>query len=109
MKNIKLFLVIFSLVFVFALSASAQSVTFTSIDGESIDLEAQKGKVVVLAIGAHNGCRCQTSKPRISTNFPRNTPGEMCCFILSPPIPLRRNRKIMPAMKHFANLRRPTN
>jgi len=52
MKNIKLFLVIFSLVFVFALSASAQSVTFTSIDGESIDLEAQKGKVVVLAIGA---------------------------------------------------------
>lgn len=52
MKNIKLFLVIFSLVFVFGWSASAQSVTFTSIDGESIDLEAQKGKVIVLAIGA---------------------------------------------------------
>lgn len=52
MKNIKLFLVIFSLVFAVASVASAQSVTFTSIDGQSIDLEAQKGKVVVLAIGA---------------------------------------------------------
>lgn len=52
MKNIKSLLVVFGLVLAAALSASAQSVTFTSIDGESIDLEAQKGKVVVLAIGA---------------------------------------------------------
>ena len=52
MKNIKLFLAIFGLVFAFAFSVSAQNITFKSIDGESIDLEAQKGKVVVLAIGA---------------------------------------------------------
>lgn len=52
MKNIKLFLAILTFVFAFSLAASAQSVTFTSIDGQKIDLEAQKGKVVVLAIGA---------------------------------------------------------
>ena len=52
MKNIKLFLAIFGLVFAFAFSISAQNITFKSIDGESIDLEAQKGKVVVMAIGA---------------------------------------------------------
>ncbi|MGI8640850.1 MAG: peroxiredoxin family protein [Pyrinomonadaceae bacterium] len=52
MKNIKLFLAVFGLVFAFAFSASAQNITFTSIDGQKIDLEAQKGKVVVLAIGA---------------------------------------------------------
>ncbi|MBA3632395.1 MAG: TlpA family protein disulfide reductase [Acidobacteria bacterium] len=52
MKNIKLLLAIFGLIFAFTFSASAQSITFTSIEGEKIDLEAQKGKVVVLAIGA---------------------------------------------------------
>lgn len=36
----------------FVLSASAQNMTFTSLGGEKIDLAAQKGKVVVLAIGA---------------------------------------------------------
>ncbi len=52
MKNIKLFLTISIIVFAFAFSASAQNITFTSIDGQKIDLEAQKGKVIVLAIGA---------------------------------------------------------
>lgn len=52
MKNIKLLLAIFGLIFAFTFSASAQSIVFTSIEGERIDLEAQKGKVVVLAIGA---------------------------------------------------------
>ncbi len=52
MKNIKSILAVFSLVFAFALSASAQNVTFTSLGGEKIDLASQKGKVVVLAIGA---------------------------------------------------------
>jgi len=52
MKNIKSFLAILSFVFFFSLAASAQNITFTSIDGQKIDLEAQKGKVVVLAIGA---------------------------------------------------------
>ncbi len=52
MKNIKLFLAALTFVFAFSLMASAQSISFTSIDGQKIDLEAQKGKVVVLAIGA---------------------------------------------------------
>ncbi len=33
-------------------AASAQSVTLTSIDGQKIDVQGQKDKVVVLAIGA---------------------------------------------------------
>lgn len=52
MKNIKSMLAILSFVFVFSFAASAQNITFSSIDGQKIDLEAQKGKVVVLAIGA---------------------------------------------------------
>ncbi len=52
MKNIKLFLAIINFVFAFSLGASAQNISFTSIEGQKIDLEAQKGKVVVLAIGA---------------------------------------------------------
>lgn len=40
------------MVVAFAINASAQSIVFTSLEGEKIDLEAQKGKVVVLAIGA---------------------------------------------------------
>lgn len=52
MKNIKLLLAVFSLVFVFAFSAAAQDITFTSLGGEKINLASQKGKVVVLAIGA---------------------------------------------------------
>ena len=52
MKNIKLFLFSLLLAAAFAVGASAQSMTFTSIDGEKIDLASQKGKVVVLAIGA---------------------------------------------------------
>ena len=52
MKNIKSILAILSFVFVFSFAASAQNITFTSIEGQKIDLESQKGKVVVLAIGA---------------------------------------------------------
>lgn len=52
MKNIKSIIAVFSLVFVFALSASAQNVVFTSIEGEKIDIQSQKGNVVVMAIGA---------------------------------------------------------
>ena len=35
-----------------ALSASAQKIVFTSLDGDLIDVEAQADKVVVMAIGA---------------------------------------------------------
>ncbi|HEY0429138.1 MAG TPA: TlpA disulfide reductase family protein [Pyrinomonadaceae bacterium] len=52
MKNIKLLFLSLSLVFAFVFSASAQDVTFTSLGGEKIDLASEKGKVVVLAIGA---------------------------------------------------------
>ncbi len=52
MKNIKFLTVIFSLVFAMTLSVSAQKIVFTSLDGNQIDVEAQKDKVVVMAIGA---------------------------------------------------------
>lgn len=52
MKNIKLLFLTLSLVFAFVFSASAQDITFTSLGGEKIDLAQDKGKVVVLAIGA---------------------------------------------------------
>ena len=52
MKNIKSLLAILSFVFVFTFAAPAQEITFTSIDGQKIDLEAQRGKIVVMAIGA---------------------------------------------------------
>ena len=52
MKNIKTLLAIFSLVTFFALTASAQSKTLVSLDGEKINIEGQKNKVTVLAIGA---------------------------------------------------------
>ncbi len=52
MKNIKSLLAIFGLLIAFSFSASAQNITFTSLDGKKIDLQSQKGKVVVMAIGA---------------------------------------------------------
>ncbi|MGI9054415.1 MAG: peroxiredoxin family protein [Pyrinomonadaceae bacterium] len=52
MKNIKILTAVFSLVFAFALTASAQSKTLISLDGENINIEGQKGKITVLAIGA---------------------------------------------------------
>jgi peroxiredoxin len=52
MKNIKLLLAIFGLLTAFSFTASAQDITFTSLEGEKIDLQSQKGKVVVMAIGA---------------------------------------------------------
>lgn len=52
MKKIKLLSAIFGLVLAFSIAASAQNISFTSLEGDKIDLEAQKGKVVVLAIGA---------------------------------------------------------
>ncbi len=43
---------VFGLTVGFALAASAQSVNFTSLNGEKIELESQRGKIVVMAIGA---------------------------------------------------------
>ncbi len=50
MKNIKSLLLIFSFVFALSLAISAQ--TLTALDGARVDVENQKDKVVVLAIGA---------------------------------------------------------
>jgi thiol-disulfide isomerase/thioredoxin len=52
MRNIKSILTILSFVFAFSIAASAQAVTLTSLDGEKVNVQGQKGKVVVLAIGA---------------------------------------------------------
>lgn len=52
MKNIKIFLVVFSFMMAFSSIGFAQSVSLTALNGDSVSLNSQKGKVVVLAIGA---------------------------------------------------------
>jgi thiol-disulfide isomerase/thioredoxin len=52
MKHIKSIFAGLALVFAFSFAVSAQQITFTSLDGAKVDLASQKGKVVVLAIGA---------------------------------------------------------
>lgn len=52
MKNIKILTVVLSIVFAMTLSASAQKIVFTSLEGNQIDVEAQKDKVVIMAVGA---------------------------------------------------------
>lgn len=51
MKTIKGFIAILSITLAAAFAASAQ-VNLTSLDGKSVNVEGQSGKVVVLAIGA---------------------------------------------------------
>lgn len=51
MKTIKGFIAIISLTVVFAAAAASQTV-LTTLDGGRVDLDNQKGKVVVLAVGA---------------------------------------------------------
>ncbi len=52
MKNIKTLLAVFGLVFAFSFAARAQGVSLNSIDGQRVDVQARKDKIVVLAIGA---------------------------------------------------------
>jgi len=52
MKHIKSILAIFGLLVAFTFAANAQSITFTSLEGAKVDFSQDKGKVVVLAIGA---------------------------------------------------------
>lgn len=52
MKHIKSILAVFGLLIAFSFAAAAQDITFTSLDGAKIDLASDKGKVVVLGIGA---------------------------------------------------------
>lgn len=51
MKTLKTIALVFAMVAVFAFAASAQT-SLTKLDGGSVDVQSQKGKVVVLAIGA---------------------------------------------------------
>jgi thiol-disulfide isomerase/thioredoxin len=52
MKHIKSILAVFGLLIAFSFAAQAQNITFTSLDGAKVDLSSQKGKIVVLGIGA---------------------------------------------------------
>lgn len=51
MKNLRLFAMVLGLSGAFALSASAQT-AIAKLDGGTVDVQAQNGKVVVLAVGA---------------------------------------------------------
>ena len=51
MKTIKGFLTIFAILVVSAVAISAQT-SLTSLDGGRVDIQAQRGKVVILAMGA---------------------------------------------------------
>ncbi|CAN5508307.1 hypothetical protein BH10ACI1_BH10ACI1_17540 [soil metagenome] len=51
MKNLKSILAIFGLLVVFTFTVSAQT-SLSALNGGKVDVQAQKGKVVVLAIGA---------------------------------------------------------
>ena len=51
MRSIKSFISIFGLIVISAVTLSAQS-ALPSLDGGQIDLQGQRGKVVILAIGA---------------------------------------------------------
>lgn len=51
MKNLNGFVTVFALSLVLAVAASAQTV-LTSLEGGRVDVEGQRGKVVVLAVGA---------------------------------------------------------
>lgn len=52
MKTIKILSFALSLLFAMSVAGSAQNIIFASLEGDRIDVEAQKGKVVVMAIGA---------------------------------------------------------
>ena len=51
MRILKNFIAVFSFIAAFSFAASAQT-ALTSLDNSTIDLQGQKGKVVILAIGA---------------------------------------------------------
>ncbi len=51
MNTIKSIALVFAIVVVFAFTAFAQT-SLTKLDGGTVDVEAQKGKIVVLAVGA---------------------------------------------------------
>lgn len=51
MKTLKTIVSVFSILIIFAFAASAQT-SLTKLDGGSVDVQAQEGKVVILAVGA---------------------------------------------------------
>lgn len=53
MKNIKLLLAVLTLTVAFAGAGFAQDISLPSVDGQTVSIDNQRGKVVVLAMGAH--------------------------------------------------------
>jgi hypothetical protein len=51
MKTIKAFLAGLSILFAFSIAASAQ-ISLASLDGTKVDIQGQKNKIVILAVGA---------------------------------------------------------
>ena len=51
MKTIKTLVSVFAIVFILAFAASAQT-SLPQLNGGSVDVQAQRGKVVILAVGA---------------------------------------------------------
>lgn len=52
MKNIKILFVTLGLILVFSSFGLAQSLSFPSLEGNNVSIQSDKGKVVVLAVGA---------------------------------------------------------
>ena len=52
MKNIKILFVTLGLILVFSSFGWAQDLSFTSLDGANVSLQSDRGKVIVLAVGA---------------------------------------------------------
>lgn len=52
MKNIRLFLAVLTLTIAFSTVNHAQNVSLPSLGGQTVSLGSQKGKVVILALGA---------------------------------------------------------
>lgn len=52
MRNFKLFLAVLTLTIAFSSASFAQNMSLPSLDGQTVSIDNQKGKVVVLALGA---------------------------------------------------------
>jgi thiol-disulfide isomerase/thioredoxin len=52
MKAIKNLALVLSLIFAFSAVGFAQNLSFASLEGENVSIQSQRGKVVILAIGA---------------------------------------------------------
>ena len=80
MKTLKSIALVFAFVGGFAFAASAQT-SLTKLDGGSVDIEAQKGKVVVLAVGA-SWLPLSNKQAEYTNTLAKNTPVKTSCSTL---------------------------